>query len=350
MQAVRASSTPDIRPLCGIDRQGFRAIASICSSRCDKSGAYKTRHDLAACRKVGDMSLTLEQRTNVSGVPKAAELIEITGAHALEASDRAILNLLYQHAHDSGRLGDPTASWELPITALRPSKHNGTDRIRDSLARLLSVQVKVAYQDVRTGRDRVLLTHLFESFDIPADEGIGGPVRFRVPISLVPVLSQSSKWGRIKAEIVCAMSSKYAIALYELVQLRANMDRCIEHFALDRFRDLLGVPPDAYERGNDFIKRVIEPAVLEVNGLSEYGVRVDVERSYSRAPIKGVMLGWWRKDGEEYRATYAERRRSKLGRMARLKGAVDAAALPGALPERSEFQAIAPRKGAFPAP
>jgi hypothetical protein len=270
------------------------------------------------------MSLTLDQRTNINGVPKAAELIEITGAHALEASDRAILNLLYQHAHDSGRLGDPAASWELPITALRPSKHNGTDRIRDSLSRILSVQVKVAYREAKTGRDRVLLTHLFESFDIPADEGAGGPVRFRVPISLVPVLAQSSRWGRIKAEIVCAMSSKYAIALYELVQLRGNMDRCVERFALDRFRELLGVPTDAYERGNDFIKRVIEPAVLEVNGLSEFGVKVDVERAYSRAPITGVVLGWWHKDSDEYRATYRERQLSKLGRMARLKGAVEA--------------------------
>lgn len=272
----------------------------------------------------GSMSLTLEQRTNLDGVPKAAELIEITGAHALEASDRAILNLLYQHAHDSGRLGDPSATWEMPITALRPSKHNGTDRIRDSLTRLLSVQVKVAYRDGKTGRDRVLLTHLFELFDIPAEEGIGGPVRFRVPISLVPVLSQSSRWGRIKAEIVCAMSSKYAIALYELVQLRGNMSRCIERFTVDRFRDLLGVPPGAYERGNDLIKRVIDPAELEVNGLSEFGVKVEVERPYSRAPISGVTLAWWRKSGDEYRATYQERQRSKLGRMARLRGNVEA--------------------------
>ena len=269
------------------------------------------------------MSLTLEQRTNLDGVPKAAELIEISGAHALEASDRVILNLLYQYAHDSGRLADPTAFWELPITALRPSKHNGTDRIRDSLSRLLSVQVKVSYRDGKTGRDRVLLTHLFESFDIPADEGVGGPVRFRVPAALVPVLAQSSRWGRIKAEVVCAMSSKYAIALYELVQLRGNMDRCVEKFALERFRDLLGVPPGAYERGNDFIKRVIEPAILEVNGLSEFAVKVDVERAYSRAPIAGVTIGWWRKTGEEYRETYRERQRSKLGRMARLKGNVE---------------------------
>jgi hypothetical protein len=39
------------------------------------------------------MSLTLDQRTNINGVPKAAELIEISGGHALEASDRAIMNM-----------------------------------------------------------------------------------------------------------------------------------------------------------------------------------------------------------------------------------------------------------------
>lgn len=75
------------------------------------------------------MGLTLDQRTNINGVPKAAELIEISGAHALEASDRAILNLLYQHAHDSGRLGYPGASWEMSITALQPiqAQRDGQD-------------------------------------------------------------------------------------------------------------------------------------------------------------------------------------------------------------------------------
>lgn len=67
-------------------------------------------------------------------------------------------------------------------------------------------------------------------------------------------------------------------------------------------------------------QRVIDPAELEVNGLSEFGVKVEVERPYSRAPISGVTLAWWRKSGEEYRATYQERQRSKLGRMARLRG------------------------------
>ena len=50
------------------------------------------------------MSRTTMQKTNGDGFPKAAEVIEITGAHELEAMDRAALNTLYQHAHDSGRL------------------------------------------------------------------------------------------------------------------------------------------------------------------------------------------------------------------------------------------------------
>jgi hypothetical protein len=68
-----------------------------------------------------------------------------------------------------------------------------------------------------------------------------------LPKKLQPILAGSNRLGRIKAEAVCAMTSKYAIALYEMVQLRANLDRCIETFLLSRFRDLRGVPPGAYD-------------------------------------------------------------------------------------------------------
>ena len=58
-------------------------------------------------------SLTFKQQSNYDGFPKAAELIEIEGAHALEASDRAMFNQLLQTAHDSGRLTEPDAEWEI---------------------------------------------------------------------------------------------------------------------------------------------------------------------------------------------------------------------------------------------
>jgi Initiator Replication protein len=270
--------------------------------------------------------LTLLQRTNLDGFPKPGELIEITGAHELEASDRAILNLLYQHAHDSGRLTEDHAKWEIPMSALRASRHRGNERIPESLDRLMRVVVTVPLPDRRTGEPRILKTHLFDFFDLSADEtSERATVRFGLPEQLRPVLAGSNRWGRIKAEVVCAMTSKYAIALYEMVQLRANLDRCVETFPLARFRDLAGVPPGAYERGNDFMRFVIQPALLEVNGLSDVGIDLALVRRGKFAPIEAVTLAWWRKQGDEFRAAMQERNRSKVGRMARLRGHVEAA-------------------------
>jgi hypothetical protein len=269
---------------------------------------------------------TMLQRTNLDGFPKPGELIEITGAHELEASDRAILNLLYQHAHDSGRLTEDRAKWEIPMAALRGSRHRGNERIHDSLDRLMRVVVTVPLPDRKTGEPRILKTHLFDFFDLSADENTDrATVRFGLPEQLQPILAGSNRWGRIKAEVVCAMTSKYAIALYEMVQLRAKMDRCVETFPITHFRELLGVPPGAYDRGNNFARFVIQPAKLEVNGLSDMSVDLTLARRGKFAPIEAVTVTWWRKEGDEFRAVMRERDRSKVGRMARLKGAVETA-------------------------
>jgi hypothetical protein len=280
---------------------------------------------------MGTTSRTVEQKTNYLGFPKPGELIEMTGTHALEASDRAILNLLYQHAHDSGRLLEANAEWEIPLSAVRQSisKHESTDRLRDSLVRLMSVKVNVVYvANVEGGTEgpeqRVVITGLFDFFDVSAKElAQRATLRYGLPRKLAPMLENSGRWGRIKAEVVCSMTSKYAMALYELIQLRANMERCVESFPIDRFRELLGVPPGTYGRADNFQRKVIDPAVLEVNGLSDMSVQIECERLHSRAPINAIKIAWWRKSGDEFRAAMEERNRSKLGRMARLKGIVE---------------------------
>ena len=276
-------------------------------------------------------SRTIEQKTNHDGFPKPSELIEMTGTHALEASDLAILNLLYQHAHDSGKLLDPSAEWEVPLATVRQSfsKHESSDRLRDSLTRLMSVKVNVIYvaqpSDAVDGPEqRVVITGLFDFFDVSAKElAKRATLRYGLPRKLAPILETSGRWGRIKGEIVCSMTSKYAITLYELIQLRANMERCVETFPIDRFRELLGVPPGTYARADNFQRKVVDPAVLEVNGLSDMGVQIELRRRHARAPIQTVAIAWWSKSGDEFRAALQERNRSKLGRMARLKGLVE---------------------------
>jgi plasmid replication initiation protein len=273
------------------------------------------------------MSLTVKQFTNSNGFPKAAELIEITGAHALEASDRAIFNQLLQIAHDSDKLVEPDAEWEITLSSLRraSSKHESNDRVRESLRRLRRTEVKVTYLSARTGKQRVMETHLLEFTDTDEEESSDATVQFGIPKRLRVVLAKSNRWGRIRCEIAYAMTSKYAIALYELVCLRANREHCVEVLSYEQFRDLLGVPPGTYERGLDFQRKVVDPALLEVNGLSDLGVDIELRRRHARAPIHEVVISWWSKSGEEYRAALEERNRSKVGRMARLRGQVETA-------------------------
>jgi hypothetical protein len=287
------------------------------------------------------LSRTVEQKTNNLGFPKPGELIEMTGTHVLEASDRAILNLLYQHAHDSGKLLGENSEWEIPLSTLRQafSKHESSDRLKDSLNRLMTVKVNVAYvaesKDGLEGPEqRVVITGLFDFFDVSAKElAKRATLRYGLPRKLAPILESSGRWGRIKAEIVCSMTSKYAIALYELLQLRANMERSVETFPIDRFRELLGVPPGTYARGDNFQRKVLDPAVLEVNGLSDMSLQIEQERIHSRAPIHGITLAWWRKSGDDFRAAMQERNRSKVGRMARLRGQVETAVVPSPVPK-----------------
>jgi hypothetical protein len=273
-------------------------------------------------------SKTIEQKSNAMGFPKPGEMIDMMGTHALSACDRAIVNILYRHAHDSTRIGDPGAKWEIPLAEIREtySKHESKDRLIDCLKRIKSVVVSIGYVDEagEVPEPRVILTGLFDFFDISVrDLKTRATLRYSLPPQLVPIIARSGHWGRIKAEVVCAMTSKYAMALYEHVQLRANLDRCVDTFAIDRFRKMLGVPPGAYERGNNFKQFVIDPAVLEVNGLSDMSVTIALERRHPRAPVHAVTMAWWRKSGEEFREAMQERNRSKVGRMARLKGKVE---------------------------
>ena len=90
------------------------------------------------------------------------------------------------------------------------SKHESSDRLRDSLTRLMSVKVNVVYMAEAAngepgGEKRVVITGLFDFFDVSAKElAMRATLRYGLPRKLAPILETSGRWGRIKAEIVCS--------------------------------------------------------------------------------------------------------------------------------------------------
>jgi hypothetical protein len=143
------------------------------------------------------MSRTLEQRTNMDGYPKAGELIEMTGLEDLDASQRAISNLLYQHAHDSGRFNQLEAVFEIPMATLRSalSKHESGDRLRDSLISLMRVVVRVGYV-ADDAEQRVIIAGLFRFFDVARkDLSARSTLRYGISSELIAVLERSHAVG-----------------------------------------------------------------------------------------------------------------------------------------------------------
>jgi len=224
----------------------------------------------------------------------------------------------------SSRMTHPDAEWEITFAEIRRplSKHESNDRVRASLDKLMSIQVVVHYISNR-GEPRTMKTHLLEFTDTDDRDGDSATVLFGIPKKLRAALARSNRWGHVRCEVTYAMTSKYAIALYELVCLRINLHTCIEHFPIERVRELLGVPPNSYTDGQDFRRKVIEPAVLEVNRLSDLHVDIELVRRHARAAIHEVGVVWRKQEGDEFRASMQERDRSKVGRKARLRGQVE---------------------------
>ena len=129
-----------------------------------------------------------------------------------------------------------------------------------------------------------------------------------------------------------AFTSKYALALYEIVQKRGNMKyKTSEEFPLETFRKLLGVEAGKLEQFKSFKQRAIDSAVLEVNGLGEFGCKV--EPIYTGRKVTAVKLSWWTKTLEEKKAALHELRSSRVGRRARLSGTVEQVTPLKALPK-----------------
>jgi hypothetical protein len=73
---------------------------------------------------------------------------------------------------------------------------------------------------------------------------------------------------------IFSFTSKYAPALYELITARINLTHVWkEEVSVDDLRAILGVKMAVLTRVPNLLQRVIEPAMLEVNGLADLGLR-----------------------------------------------------------------------------
>jgi len=281
-------------------------------------------------------SRTLRQRTTgnpldpndpTGSMVKPSELVDVVELTPLTLSDRRIYNLLLAHAWD--RI-DEDVEHAIPKAVLRGT-HESNDRLVDTIRRLRAAQVEVRI--FRDGRPYIRSISLLGRVDRPEDgDDETGAIYYKFDADMRDIIRQSSIFARLQTEVMFCFSSKYALALWEMVQKRGGLKhKNTEEFTPDDLRKMLGVPRGKLRDFSSFRRFVLIPAVDEVNALSPFMVQIDAVR-HGRKVVK-LRLMWFAKDEQGLKSVYAEVQRHKAGRKARISGLAEMIAGPAAVVE-----------------
>lgn len=243
---------------------------------------------------------------------KPAELIDIDGATGLTLGARRLYNQLIAHAFgpDMGKEGQ---EWTIQLGELRGS-HRGNERVEDSILALMKTIVTVRMPNGLTRR-----VALLGGNDMGEPDRAHGTLTYSFDKRLVPLLRESSVFGKLELAVMHAFTTKYGLALYEALARRVRLkSKFFEDFDLPAFRELLGVPADKLDTFSNLKLRAITPAVDEINAIASFGCKIDPIKVGRK--VEQVRVWWWRKDIEALKEAYAELNRPKVGRKARISG------------------------------
>jgi len=268
---------------------------------------------------------SLDAKPNAETMVKPGERVDLVEVTPLTLNDRRIYNLLLEHAWDEI---DKPVVHHVSKAALRGS-HNSNDRVGESVERLMRAIVKVAViKDGEPAIERVQL--LGGNIELEQPDGL---LYFEIPRGLRKIIKDSTVFARLQKEVMFALSSKYALTLYEMVQKRGNLRfKSSERFTLDELRGILGVPRGKLTTWSNLNLRALTPALEEVNALSDYAVSLTPYKEGRR--VAGVTLSWTQKDAAGRSAADRELTYSKVGRKARIEGRTEQVASVTALKPR----------------
>lgn len=142
--------------------------------------------------------------------------------------------------------------------------------------------------------------------------------------------AESNHWAILDRQTVFALTSKYAILLFQHIASLAKMEHVsAKTFTIPELRDLLGVPAGKLDRFSNLSQKALKPAIAEINQIS----RLDLTATPKKIgrTIASVEISWAMKGDEAKSEVAREIDRPKIGRKARRDGTAEA--IPATFPE-----------------
>jgi len=281
-------------------------------------------------------------------VIKAEETSDVYYARGASPSllARRTWNLLIQAAAGDG--------WKPEMHSIKKRDlcagwHLGPKEITDALEELQSTLIKRPVTSPNQ-RDARLTTALLSSTIEETDNDDTSRVWFRFTHELCDMLRTSRYYVELEKLVFLHFQCKYSFPLYERGVRKLRDTKFDEIIKLDDLRGIFGIPKGTLPRWDSIKRKVIEPAVAEINQLAPFIVRwqpvTDKTTNRHNPPVLGIQFFYEPKEDTKAAEAKAELARSRVGRTARRRGIVEQIAAESKL-QREE---IAAELAALPTP
>ena len=195
-------------------------------------------------------------------VPLQVVITSVTGPYT--ARDRKLWTFLLHVAFDElGQKGGHSVSIrDINAVFRRLGGEHSTEWIWTSAKRLAqtTVEFEVTYGDERFDT----VTSIFAA-TVPRKGRRGSTLHFWFPEPLIPIIKEPLRFARLRVHFLIQLSGKYAVTLYEIFEGFANRRDGTCRVTIAELRQWLKVPDGTYEDWRDFRKRVLKPAVDQIN-------------------------------------------------------------------------------------
>ena len=195
-------------------------------------------------------------------IPLPVIIVSVEGPYTEQ--DRKLWTFLLHAVWD--RL-EEKAIHEVPVRDIkRMFRDHNVHWIWESAVRLAETKVRW----IRTDGDRRYkgISSLFGA-ETDTDMREAGILRFHFPPLLVPILKDPRRFARLRTHFMMALSGKYAVTLYELLESVINKDVPVLKATVEELRRWLKVPEGKLTRWPDFRRFALEPAMRQINGVPE---------------------------------------------------------------------------------
>lgn len=200
----------------------------------------------------------------------------IQASYTLDLVEQRLMLLAIMEARETGKGIAPDSL--LQIHAHSYAEHFDVNKetayavMKDASKGLFDRYVTYHDKNPKTGKDRSFHCRWVDKIGYEKDTGI---VYLRFTHDVVPLITRlEQQFTSYDIEQISSLNSTYAIRLYELlIQWRSVGKTPL--FALQQFRQQLGVEPVQYKTMSNFKKYVLDFAVQQVNEHTDITVKYD---------------------------------------------------------------------------